>query len=231
MIIATLLAGAALQAAFPPPPPPAPPAPPAPPSLAAPPAPPLPPLPPIADRGQQVLSFDQDGQHVTIIKRREGDGRAMVTAHSNNVLTYKDEAGRSVTVFSDKPLTQADAERMERDMRAKIPEITAKAMADARAHAADRQIIIREARDEARAQGEAARKEGEKAREYAQVIVKKMQDEHGNWRFDGGPPSTMVFRRGDFPSEADIRELRDEVRALRAEMEELRAQLKSGPTH
>ena len=184
----------------------------------------------MADRGQQVMSFDDHGQHVTIIKRRDGEAGAAVTARSNNVLSYKDEAGRNVTVFSDQPITQADAERMERDMRAKIPEITAKAMAEARAHAANRQIIIRQARDEARAQGEAARKEGEKAREYAEVIVKQMKDEHGNWRFDGGP-STGVFRPGEFPGAADMKELRDEMRALRAEIEERRAQLKSGLTH
>lgn len=237
MIIATLLAGAALQAAALPPASPAPLEPPAVSATPLPPSPPLPPLPPrAAHDDSQVMSFDSDGRHVTIIKRRSGETGPTVAGRSNNVLTYKDGAGRDVTVFSDKPLPPADAERMERDMRARIPEITAKAMADARA---DAEVYRRDAlrygadarrqAEDARHQGEIARKEGEKAREYAQVIVKRMHDQNGAWTFDGGPDIAM-FRHGDFAGPADLKALRDEVHALREEVEALRAQLKGGPS-
>ena len=86
-----------------------------------------------------------------------------------------------------------------------------------------------EAKD-ARAQGDIARKEGERAREYAQVIIKQMKDKNGAWTFDGGP-TPGVFRRGEFAGPGDLKALRDEVHALREEVEALRAQLKGGVSH
>lgn len=237
MIIATLLAGAVLQAALP-----APPEPPLPPSAVAaptPPLPPMPPRPPSAQDDQQVMSFNDDGRHVTIIKRRSGQTGVDVSARSNNVLTYRDASGRDVTVFSDKPMTQAQVEAMQEKLKTLGPEI-AREMRGAKLNDEQIGVITRHAREqaadavrqsaEARAQGEAARREGEKAREYAQVIVRQMKEANGSWRFDAGP-STGVYRQGEFAGAADMKELRDEMRALRAEMEELRAQLKSGLDH
>ena len=197
-----------------------------------PPVPPLPPLPPLArDDGPGVTSFDRDGQHVTIIKRRGGP--EMAAGEGRNVLRYKDGEGRDVTVVTDKPITQADAERMEKDMRVRVPEIAREAAQSARLKDRDVQVIVREARQQARdaiRDGDIARKEGEKARQYATVIVKQMKERQGgDWRFDGGPHAS-VYRPGEFAGPEDLAALRDELHALRDEVRALKEQLRASPS-
>ena len=176
------------------------------------------------------MSFDQDGRHVTIIKRR-GEAQ-LAAAGGGNVLRYKDPQGRDVTVVTDKPITQADAERMEKDMRAKLPEITRKAVESARLKDRNVQIIVRDAQRQARdamREGDIARKEGEKARQYAEVIVKQMREHDGGaWRFDGGA-HPGVYRPGEFAGPDDLIALRDEVHALRDEVRALKEQLRADP--
>ena len=257
MLVAALLAGAALQAPAPPPPP----APPAPPAFAAPPPPPMAPLPPFPPhvRGDSdVMSFTDKGAHVVIIKRRPGepgDAQAMTGGKDDHVLHFKDPDGRDVTVVTNKAITQADAEKMERDMRARLPDMIREGREHGRAQAeiyrkraleygaqARREgDLARKEGDEARREGDLARNEGDKAREYAQVIIKQMKDKDGRWKGgpDGpgdfgpgldGPGGPHVFvRRFGGADGGDLRALRDEVHALRDEVRALKEQLRSGP--
>jgi hypothetical protein len=178
------------------------------------------------------MSFDAGGKHVTIIKRRGEPGAE--TASGPNVLRYKDAEGRDVTVVADKPVTRAEAETLERDMRARVPQIAKAAREHALAEAEAYRKRALEYGAEARKEGEAARKEGEKARQYAEVIVKRLKDKDGDWSVGAGPeldgadgPRVFV-RRFDHADGGELRALRDEVKALREEIEGLRAQLKGG---
>lgn len=187
-----------------------------------------------------MMSFDRDGQHVTIIKHRGGPGADMADASGQNVLRYRDGEGRDVTVVTDKPITRADAERMDKDARARLPQITAEAMNSARLKDKDVQVVVREARrqaDEARREGDVARKEGDRARQYAEVIVKRMKDKDGNWSLGDGPDhhGFQVFtpdgNGGGFGAgeQAELHALREEMRGLREELRALKEELRAGP--
>ncbi len=202
MFVAALLTGAALQAAVPPPPLP-PLAPLAPPPVAAA---PLPPLPPLPGDGMEVMRFNENGQHITIIKHRgpgEGHGPGghmmmspgsmspgpMSPAKDEHVLRFKDTDGRDVTVIADHALTQAEAEKMAHDASARIPQIRKDALDHAKTARTDAEVYRRDAlryAADARRDGDMARKEGEKAREYAQVIIKQMKDKDGHWKEGAG---------------------------------------------
>lgn len=210
MIIALLLSGVALQTTAPAPPPP--PAPPALNAVAPPPPPPLPPLP--AANGRQVLQVTDNGRTITIVERT-GEGRAS-QRETPHRLRYKDAAGKDVTVITDRPITQADAEALRRRTLERMPVLDRKAVEAARRQADRAQIDASQAREAAAK----ARVEGAKAQRYAQVVIQRL---HDNAAWTAGDNDLGPDAR------AELQAMRAELLALRAELDSLKTQLRADP--
>ena len=219
-----LLLAAAVTLAPPPPPPPAPE--PTPAGLQAPAVPPEP--------GGHVVDYHFFGDHNEVISRRDAKGRLVVVARDGaggwvwtghdrppQVMTFKDEHGRAVTVYADHAVGRDEVERL----------LSHAHIEGERAREQGR--LAREAGERARVEGEGIHREAlESARHAVEAAGLSARD----YAALGDVRSLRVLRDGagvtvdgrtgpGFAEGPQVRALRDEVRALREELKALRAEV------